>query len=112
VKLSELPLFDVLTCFQVYLTNVSHQYHQSVNCYNKFELTKCEILSETYEREGDHDFATVAFVANMIQSDSREQTGFMETSLFERAGKHIQNGAWLYKDGVISDPPIIISGDD
>lgn len=28
----------------------------------------------------------------------REKTAFMETSLFERAGKHIANGAWLYKE--------------
>jgi uncharacterized protein YchJ len=79
--------------------------NSSINCYDKFELTKCEILSETYEGQADKESATVAFVANMIQADSRERTAFMETSLFERAGKHIRNGAWLYKSGVISDPP-------
>ena len=26
-------------------------------------------------------------------------------SLFERAGKHIQNGAWLYKEGIIETAP-------
>lgn len=91
--MSELPLFDVFPCFDAYLTKTSQQFYQSINCYDNFELTKCDILSETYDREGDHEFATVAFVANMIQLDSREQTAFMETSLFERAGKHIQNGA-------------------
>ena len=25
----------------------------------------------------------------------------METSLFERAGKHVANGAWLYKEVII-----------
>ena len=29
----------------------------------------------------------------------------METSTFERAGKHIANGAWLYKEGVIETAP-------
>ena len=37
----------------------------------------------------------------MTQVDSREKTSFMETSTFERAGKHIRQGAWLYKDGVV-----------
>lgn len=34
--------------------------------------------------------------------DSKEKTAFMETSLFERAVKHIADGAWLYKE-VIAD---------
>lgn len=45
------------------------------------------------------------FVANMIQRDSRERTAFMETSTFERGGKHIRGGAWLYRDGEIAEPP-------
>lgn len=77
----------------------------SINCYDNFELTKCEILSEEYEGVGDKEVATVKFVANMVQSDSRERTSFMEASTFERAGTQIRNGAWLYKHGVISDPP-------
>ncbi|KAL3788288.1 hypothetical protein HJC23_002862 [Cyclotella cryptica] len=77
------------------------------NCYDNFELTSCEILSETYEgdAEGGNQVAQVKFVAKMTQVDSREKTAFMETSTFERAGKHIANGAWLYKDGVIEPAP-------
>jgi len=30
----------------------------------------------------------------------------METSTFERAGKHIREGAWLYRSGVVE--PVII----
>ncbi|KAL3768001.1 hypothetical protein ACHAWU_005459 [Discostella pseudostelligera] len=76
-----------------------------MNCYDNFELTNCEIVDETYECVGDHEIAKVKFVAKMIQVDSREKTAFMETSLFERAGKHIANGAWLYKEGVIESAP-------
>lgn len=75
------------------------------NCYDNFELTQCKILGESYEGEGDKEIANVQFVANMIQVDSRERTAFMETSTFERGGKHIRNGAWLYRDGVIETPP-------
>jgi hypothetical protein len=32
----------------------------------------------------------------------REKTAFMETSLFERAEKHIPNGGWLYKEVIIN----------
>ena len=42
----------------------------------------------------------------MIQVDSREKTAFMETSTFERAGKHIREGAWLYKSGVVETVPV------
>ncbi len=62
-------------------------------------MTKCEILEEAFEGEGEKQTATVKFIATMIQIDSREKTAFMETSLFERAGKHIREGAWLYKSG-------------
>jgi hypothetical protein len=34
----------------------------------------------------------------MVMLLFREKTAFMETSSFERAGKHIANGAWLYKE--------------
>lgn len=71
------------------------------NCYDNFELTSCEILNFDEENEK----ATVQFVANMIQRDSREKTAFMETSTFERAGEHIHGGAWLYRSGEIEDPP-------
>ena len=71
------------------------------NCYDNFVLTSCEILDERYEKEK----ATVQFVANMIQVDSRERTAFMETSTFERGGEHIRGGAWLYRDGEIDLPP-------
>lgn len=76
-----------------------------VNCYDNFELTSCEIVDESYEGEGEKEVAKVKFVAKMTQVDSREKTAFMETSTFERAGKHIANGAWLYKEGVIETAP-------
>ena len=68
-----------------------------MNCYDNFELTKCEILDHEII---DDKTATVTFVANMIQRDSREKTAFMEKSTFEKIG-----GAWLYKEGEIGDPP-------
>ena len=77
-----------------------------MNCYDNFELTSCQILEETYEGEGDNEIATVKFIATMIQVDSREKTAFMETSTFERAGKHIRGGAWLYKSGKVETVPI------
>jgi len=73
------------------------------NCYDNFELTSCEILKESYDDKAE--VATVQFVANMIQVDSRERTAFMETSTFERGGEHIRGGAWLYRDGEIENPP-------
>ena len=42
----------------------------------------------------------------MVQIDSREKTAFMETSTFECAGKHIREGAWLYKSGVVVPVPV------
>lgn len=76
-----------------------------MNCYDNFELTSCEIVDETYEGEGESEIAKVKFIASMTQVDSREKTAFMETSTFERAGKHIANGAWLYKEGLIETAP-------
>jgi uncharacterized protein YchJ len=61
-------------------------------------------LNESYQGEGDAEVATVQFVANMIQVDSKERTAFMETSSFERGGEHIRGGAWLYRDGEIAAP--------
>ena len=46
----------------------------------------------------------------MIQVDSREKTAFMETSTFERAGKHIREGAWLYKSGEVE--PVLVEGEE
>lgn len=69
-------------------------------------MTKCEILDEQYIGEGDKQVAEVQFVATMMQIDSRERTSFMETSTFERAGKHIREGAWLYKSGVVETVPV------
>jgi len=51
--------------------------------------------------------ATVKFIATMIQVDSRELTAFMETSTFERCGKHIRQGAWLYRSGIVEAPPLM-----
>ena len=87
------------------------------NCYDNFELKKCEILSEEYEGEGLEEVATVKFKATMTQIDSREKVAFEETSTFKRAGKHIRRGAWLYLSGEIepvegAPPPIEIETDD
>ena len=81
----------------------SHSRPRRMNCYDNFELTSCEILNESYD--DDERVATVQFVANMIQVDSRERTAFMETSTFERGGEHIRGGAWLYLNGEIESPP-------
>eukprot|EP00956_Cyclotella_meneghiniana_P003369 scaffold4069_cov85-Cyclotella_meneghiniana.AAC.19 len=75
------------------------------NCYDNFELTSCQIISEEITGEGENQVAKVQFVAKMTQVDSREKTAFMETSTFERAGKHIANGAWLYKEGLVESAP-------
>jgi SEC-C motif-containing protein len=91
-----------------YISDIEH-WKETIrtNCYDNFELTSCEILSETYESdaEGANQVAKVKFVAKMTQVDSREKTAFMETSTFERAGKHIAKGAWLYKEGIIEPAP-------
>lgn len=86
-----------------FITDIKHWKETiQTNCYDNFELTNCEIVDESYEREGEKEIAKVKFIAKMTQVDSKEKTAFMETSLFERAGKHIANGAWLYKE-VIDD---------
>lgn len=46
----------------------------------------------------------------MLQIDSREKTSFMETSTFERAGKHIREGAWLYRSGEVE--PVVVVDDE
>ena len=77
--------------------------------YDNFELTKCVIVDESYEENDDGDpKATVKFIAELVQRDSREKTGFMETSTFERAKTH---GGWLYRDGTI-DPVPALAGED
>jgi uncharacterized protein YchJ len=68
--------------------------------YDNFELTKCIIVSEEYDDSDES--ATVVFIAELIQRDSQEKTGFMETSVFERAKTH---GGWLYRDGTVETPP-------
>ena len=78
-----------------------------MNCYDNFSLEKCEIIDEQYEGEGDKQIAKVKFIATMTQIDSREKTAFMETSTFERAGKHIRQGAWLYKSGEVEAVPVV-----
>lgn len=80
------------------VADIQHWREQiDTNCYDNFELTKCQIVEETIV---DETTATVCFVANMVQRDSRERTAFQETSTFERVG-----GAWLYRNGVIAEPP-------
>ncbi len=79
-------------------------------------MTECQILEEIYENDDnneegvkgeDKENAKVKFIATMIQVDSREKTSFMETSTFERAGKHIREGAWLYKSGIVEPVTIV-----
>ena len=50
-------------------------------------------------------------IATLTQVDSREKTAFMETSTFERVGKHIRQGAWLYRSGD-AEPVNIVEGVD
>lgn len=75
------------------------------NCYDNFELNECKILSEEFEGEGEEQIAKVKFIATLTQVDSREKTAFMETSTFQRAGRHIRQGAWLYRDGEVEPVP-------
>lgn len=84
------------------------------NCYDNFELTECEILSQIFYKGTNEEeevpsidpddmtqIAKVQFIARLTQVDSREKTAFMETSTFQRAGKNIREGAWMYKDGEV-----------
>lgn len=83
-----------------FMSDIQHWKDQiKMNCYDNFELKKCEIVDESYENEGEGEkqVAKVKFIATTIQVDSREKTAFMETSLFERGGKNIMDGAWLCK---------------
>jgi uncharacterized protein YchJ len=73
------------------------------NCYDNFELTKCEIVEERYD-EIDKGKATVKFIAEMIERDTKERTGFMETATFEVSKIH---GGWLYRDGTIEMVPVL-----
>lgn len=86
-----------------FMTDIKHWREKiDTNCFDNFELTKCDILEETMEQE---HIAKVKFIARMIQVDIREKTAFMETSTFERAGKHIRDGAWLYRSGLVESVP-------
>ena len=78
------------------------------NMYDQFELTKCTIVDERYETINDEndtetERAYVQFIAELVQRDSQEKTGFMETSTFERAKTH---GGWMYREGTIEAPPL------
>lgn len=81
------------------------------DCYDNFELNKCEILTSSctdHEDTSTNDTATVQFLAHMTQRDTRERTSFIETSSFKR---HAVTGAWLYLDGVIADPSSVAEND-
>jgi SEC-C motif-containing protein len=69
------------------------------DCFDNFELTKCDILEESYSGEGTDELATVRFRTQMTQRDTEERSAFIETSTFERDPK---SGAWLYRDGVVA----------
>jgi len=92
---------------KAFMTDIEH-WQETIrnNCYDNFELKNCEIIDEQYEGEGDDQISKVKFIATMTQVDSREKTAFMETSTFKRAGKHIREGAWLYKDGIVEKVPL------
>lgn len=80
--------------------DIAHWRRQiDMNCYDNFELTRCEIVDMSEVGTQDTT-ATVTFVANMIQRDSREKTAFQETSTFEKIGD-----VWMYLEGKIEDPP-------
>ena len=68
------------------------------DCFDDFELNKCEILDSSTQGEGDTEVATVRFLAHLRQRGSGERTTFIETSTFERDPK---SRAWLYKNGVV-----------
>lgn len=88
------------------VTSSTHSFPcSSKNCYDSFQLTECTIINEGYEGEGENATATVQFVAKMRERNTKVETAFMETSTFERCGPDIQKSAWLYKEGVIADPP-------
>jgi len=89
--------------FQADIDQMKHDIE--INCYDNFELKQCNILEESFEGEGDQQIAKVKFIATMTQRDSREKTAFMETSTFARAGKHIRQGAWLYREGEVEAVP-------
>lgn len=69
------------------------------DCFDNFELTKCEILEESYSGKDADEQATVRFRTQMTQRDTEERSAFIETSTFERDAK---SGAWLYRDGVVA----------
>jgi SEC-C motif-containing protein len=69
------------------------------DCFDNFELTKCEILEESYSGEDIDEQATVRFLTHMTQLDTQERSAFIETSTFERDAR---SGAWLYRDGVVA----------
>jgi SEC-C motif domain protein len=84
-----------------YIKDIQHWRNQiDQNCYDNFELTRCDILDSVVSLT--NPTAKVTFVATMIQRDSRERTAFQEISTFARIS---DEGPWLYLDGVISDPP-------
>ena len=89
--------------FQADIDQMKHDIE--INCYDNFELKQCNILEESFEGEGEQQIAKVKFIATMTQRDSREKTAFMETSTFARAGKHIRQGAWLYREGEVEAVP-------
>lgn len=68
----------------------------AADCYDAYELTKCDILSCTVQ--DDDTVAQVCFKAFMIERATREQTSFQETSTFIRDP---ESKAWLYREGSV-----------
>jgi SEC-C motif-containing protein len=78
------------------------------DCFDNFELTKCEILEESYSGKDTDEQATVRFLTQMTQRDTEERSAFIETSTFERDAK---SGAWLYRDGVVASVDTATKGE-
>ena len=56
-----------------FMTDIEHWKETiATNCYDNFELTKCQILDETYEGEGEKEIAKVKFIATSKYQDSIE----------------------------------------
>lgn len=81
---------------------IAHPFFARLNMYDNFDLSKCVIVEESYDEEGEDEKATVKFVAELMLRETGEITGFMETSQFERAKTH---GGWLYLNGTMEAAP-------
>ena len=70
--------------------------------YDNFDMSNCIIVEENYDETGEDKKASVKFVAELVLRETGEKTGFMETSIFERAKTR---GGWLYLNGTMEAAP-------